>query len=59
MEVVSFFKTQHHFIFITKYRHPILKGNVDVEIPELTRQTCNAFEIEMLENIVSKTMLTC
>jgi len=55
----TIFKTQYHFIFIKKYRHPVLKGNVDVELPELTRQIYNAFEIEMLKNIVSKIMLTC
>ncbi|VAW94430.1 Transposase [hydrothermal vent metagenome] len=48
------FKIQYHFVFVTKYRYPVLKGDVGLEVRELIRQTCNAFEIEILKGVVSK-----
>ena len=41
-------------MFVTKYRYQILKGEVGLEVRELIRQTCNAFEIEILKGVVSK-----
>ncbi|VAW27301.1 Transposase [hydrothermal vent metagenome] len=48
------FKIQYHFVFVTKYRYPVLKGDVGLEVRELIRQTCNVFEIEILKGVVSK-----
>ncbi len=48
------FKIQYHFVFVTKYRYPVLEGDVGLEVRELIRQTCNAFEIEILKGVVSK-----
>jgi len=45
------FKIQYHFVFVTKYRYPVLKGDVGLEIRKLIRQ---AFEIEILKGVVSK-----
>ena len=48
------FKIQYHFVFVTKYRYQILKGDVELKVRELIRQTCKAFEIEILKGVVSK-----
>ncbi len=42
------FKIQYHFVFATKYRYKVLKGDVGLKVRELIRQTCKAFEIEIL-----------
>ncbi len=33
------FKIQYHFVFVTKYRYQILKGDVGLKIRELIRFT--------------------
>ena len=48
------FKIQYHFVFVTKYRYQSLKGDIGLKIRELVRQTCQAFEIEILKGVVSK-----
>ena len=48
------FKIQYHFVFVTKYRYQMLKGDVGLKVRELIRQTCEAFEIEILKGVVSK-----
>ncbi len=48
------FKIQYHFVFVTKYRYQLLKGDVGLKVRELIRQTCEAFEIEILKGVVSK-----
>ena len=45
MEDARIFKTQYHFVFVTKYRYKVLKGDVGLKVRELIRQTCEAFEI--------------
>jgi putative transposase len=42
------FKVQYHCVFVTKYRYKVLKGDVGLKVRELIRQTCEAFEIEMV-----------
>ena len=42
------YKIQYHFVFVTKYRYQVLKGEVGLKARELIRQTCQAFEIEIL-----------
>jgi len=53
----TIYKTQYHFVFVTKYRYPVLQGNVGLKVRELIRQTCLAFEIEILSGVVSKVMI--
>jgi putative transposase len=48
------FKIQYHFVFVTKYRYKVLTGDVGLKVRELIRQTCEAFEIEILHGVVSK-----
>ncbi len=48
------FKIQYHFVFVTKYRYPVLKGDVGLRTRELIRETCEAFEIDILKGVISK-----
>ena len=48
------YKIQYHFVWITKYRYKVLVGDIAQRVRELVRQTCEAFEIEILRGVVSK-----
>ena len=48
------FNIEYHFVWVTKYRYKVLKGDVALRIRELVRQTCEAFEIQILSGVVSK-----
>jgi len=41
-------------VFVTKYRYKVLKSDVGLNVRELIRQTCEAFEIEILKGVVSQ-----
>ena len=45
------FKIQYHFVFVTKYRYHVLRGDVALKTRELIRQTCQVFEIEILKGV--------
>ena len=48
------FRIQYHFVFVTKYRYQVLKGDIGLRARELIRETCNAFEIEIIKGVISK-----
>lgn len=48
------FNIEYHFVWVTKYRYQVLKGDVAIKLRELVRQTCEAFEIRILSGVVSK-----
>ena len=48
------YKIQYHFVFVTKYRYQVLRGDVGLRVRELIRQTCQSFEIEILKGVISK-----
>jgi len=48
------FKIQYHFVFVTKYRYQVLKGDIALKIRDLIRETCQTFEIEILKGVVSR-----
>ncbi len=47
-------KIEYHFVWVTKYRYPVLVGDVGLRVRELIRQTCERLEIEILRGVVSK-----
>jgi putative transposase len=49
----TLFKIEYHFVWVTKYRYKVLRGDVGQRVRELVRQTCEAFEIRILEGVVS------
>ena len=48
------FNIEYHFVWVTKYRYQVLKGDVAQRVKELVRQTCEAFEIRIISGVVSK-----
>jgi len=42
------YELHYHFVFTTKYRKPVLKGEIAVAVRDLTRQVCHAHDIEIL-----------
>jgi len=50
----TIFKIEYHFVFVTKYRYEVLKGDVGYKIKDLIKQTCDFHEIEIKSGVVSK-----
>jgi putative transposase len=48
------FKIEYHFVWVTKNRYQIIKGDVALRFRDLVRQTCEAFEIRIIKGVVSK-----
>jgi len=55
----TIYKIQYHFLFVTKYRYQVLKGEVDLHVRELIRQTCQAFETDIIKGVVSTYISVC
>ncbi|HEY4313344.1 MAG TPA: IS200/IS605 family transposase [Pirellulales bacterium] len=49
----SRFDLKYHFVWITKYRKPVLVDAVGIRLPELVREVCRSNEIEIIERSVS------
>ena len=45
---------EYHFVWVTKYRYQVLRGEVGLRVRELIRQSCEAREIKVLKGHVSK-----
>src|SRR5690606_41383484 len=43
------FQRHYHFLFIPKYRKPILRGEVGQNLREIIREVCKARDIEILQ----------
>lgn len=39
------YQIEYYFVWVTKYRHKVLQGEVALRVRELAMQTCEAFEI--------------
>jgi putative transposase len=42
------YELHYHFVFTTKYRTPVLRGEIAVEVRDLIRQICRGNDIEIL-----------
>jgi len=42
----------YHFVFCTKYRKPVLRGDIGTDVRDLIRQICNGHDIEILQGHV-------
>ena len=45
---------QAHIVWVTKYRYPVLKGELQKRCRELIIQICDAEDIRILKGVVSK-----
>ena len=54
MAVSTVYNIEYHFVWVTKYRYKVLTGDVALRVREMVRQTCEIFEIKILQGVVSK-----
>jgi putative transposase len=40
---------QYHFVFIPKYRKPVLRGEIGLRLRELVREICKTLDIEIAQ----------
>lgn len=43
---------KYHFVWITKYRKPVLLGDVATRLRELIREICKSMDIEIIRGLV-------
>ncbi len=43
-----------HLVWITKYRHPVLKNEIQLRARDLIRQVCDANDVKIIKGVVSK-----
>ena len=48
------YQIEYHFVWVTKYRYKVLRGEMAERVRDLVRQTCEAFEIRIIKGVVSK-----
>ncbi len=46
------YQCHYHFVFIPKYRKPVLRGEVGLRLRELVREICKSYDIEILQGHV-------
>ena len=42
------YQINYHFVFTTKYRKPVLRGEIGVRVRDLIREICRAQDVEIL-----------
>ena len=50
----SVYDIKFHFVWITKYRKPLLSGSIGTRLRDLIREICKAMDIEIIKGHVSK-----
>ena len=50
----SVYDLKYHVVWITKYRKPVLAGEVAKRVRDLVRETCSSLEVEILKGHVSR-----
>ena len=50
----SIYSLKVHIVWITKYRKPVLFGDVAVRLRDLIREICRSMDIDILKGHVSK-----
>ena len=49
----STFDCTYHLVWITKYRYPVLIGDIAVRVRELIRQICMDNQVEILRGVIA------
>jgi putative transposase len=50
----SVYDIKYHFVWITKYRKPLLSGTVAKRLRELIREACHTMDIEIIKGHISR-----
>mgnify|MGYP006173670313 CR=1 FL=1 len=48
----TIYALHYHFVFITKYRKPVLRGDLGTEVRDLIREICRRLDIEIMQGHV-------
>ena len=48
----SIYDLKYHLVWITKYRKPVLRGEIGKRVRELIRQTCSGLDVQILSGAV-------
>ncbi len=43
-----------HLVWVTKYRYPVLQGDVQIRCQKLLMQICDSDDVQILKGVVSK-----
>jgi putative transposase len=46
------YQCHYHFVFIPKYRKPVLRGEVAIRLRDLVREICKSYDIEIIQGHV-------
>jgi putative transposase len=49
----SVYDLKYHVVWITKYRKPVLRGEIAVRVRELVRQTCATLDVYILSGHIA------
>ena len=49
----SVYDLKYHLVWITKYRKPVLRGQIGLRLRELVRQTCTTLDVYILSGHVA------
>jgi len=47
------FDNKYHLVWITKYRKPVLKGDIGLKTRDLIRQVCEKFSVDIIRGHIS------
>jgi putative transposase len=47
----SIYTLHYHFVFIPKYRKPVLRGDVGLRVRELVRRICHSLDVEIIKGM--------
>jgi len=50
----SIYDIKYHFVWINKYRKPILTGDIAIRARDLVREICKTMDIEIIKEHISK-----
>ena len=50
----SVYDLKYHIVWVTKYRKPVLSGEIATRTRDLIRQCCSSFDVHILKGHVSK-----
>jgi putative transposase len=45
---------KYHFVWITKYRYHVLKGDISLRVRSIIREVCMAYDVKIVKGVVSK-----
>jgi REP-associated tyrosine transposase len=48
------YDVKYHFVWVTKYRKPVLRGEIAERVRDLIREICRANDVEILKGHISK-----